>query len=78
MAHGFFDLCCVLWDLSLQHVGSRSPTRDRTRAPCIGSVESQPLGHQGSPSEAVLVALPSHTPLWFEAHALLAAGNREL
>ena len=32
------------------HVGSSSPTRDRTRAPCIGSVESYPLAHQGSPT----------------------------
>ena len=31
------------------HVGSSSPTRDRTRAPCTGSTESQPLRHQGSP-----------------------------
>ena len=28
----------------------RSPTRDRTHAPCTGSMESQPLEHQGSPS----------------------------
>ena len=28
---------------------SSSPTRDRTQAPCIGSVKSQPLDHQGSP-----------------------------
>ena len=26
-----------------------SPTRDRTWAPCIGSLESQPLDHPGSP-----------------------------
>ena len=31
------------------HVGSSSPARDRTWAPCIGSVESYPLRHQGSP-----------------------------
>ena len=31
------------------HVGSSSPTRDRTWAPCIGSMESYPLDHQGSP-----------------------------
>ena len=30
------------WDLS-------SPTRDRTCATCIGSAESEPLEHQGSP-----------------------------
>ena len=36
--------CCFfcLWDLT-------SPTRDGTRAPCIGSVESQPLVLQRSP-----------------------------
>ena len=31
------------------HAGSSSPTRDRTQAPCIGSMESYPLDHQGSP-----------------------------
>ena len=34
--------CCV-------HAGSSSPTGDRTWAPCIGSAESYPLDHQGSP-----------------------------
>ena len=33
----------------LQHVRSSSPTRDRTQVPCIGSSESQPSDHQGSP-----------------------------
>ena len=33
------------------HVGSSSLTRDRTRAPCIGSTESYPLDHQGSPRD---------------------------
>ena len=32
------------------HTGSSSLTRDRTRAPCIGSAESHPLDPQGSPS----------------------------
>ena len=32
------------------HVGSGSPSRDRTWAPCIGSAESYLLDHQGSPS----------------------------
>ena len=36
------------------HVGSSSPTRDRTRALCIGSSESYPLGHQGSPTSTLL------------------------
>ena len=31
----------------MQDLSSR--TRDRTWAPCIGSVESYPLDHQGSP-----------------------------
>ena len=31
------------------HVGSSSPIRDQTRVPCIGSTESYPLDHQGSP-----------------------------
>ena len=31
------------------YVGSSSPTRDWTQAPCIGSLESYPLHHQGSP-----------------------------
>ena len=39
----FFWLhCAALRDLS-------APTRDRTRVPCSGSVESQPLDCQGSP-----------------------------
>ena len=36
-----------MWDLS-------SPTRDQTRAPCSGSMESSPLDRQGSPKAAVL------------------------
>ena len=32
------------------HVGSSFLTRDQTPAPCVGSVESYPLDHQGSPS----------------------------
>ena len=31
------------------HVGSSSLSRDRTWAPCIATVESYPLCHQGSP-----------------------------
>ena len=31
------------------HVGSSSLTRDGTWAPCLGSAESYPLDHQGSP-----------------------------
>ena len=38
---------CDMQDLS-------SLTRDQTQAPCIGSVESQPLDHQGSPDVSLL------------------------
>ena len=42
------------------HVGSSSPTRDRSQFPCIGSVESQPLVHQGSPWAAgIFLKFPS-------------------
>ena len=44
---GYFS--CGLWDLYLWHVGSGSLTRDRTQAPCIGSMEFKPLDHEGSP-----------------------------
>ena len=36
------------------HVGSSALTRDRTWAPCIGSAESSPLCHQGSPLPLIL------------------------
>lgn len=42
-------LSCGIQDLELQHSGSSSLTRNGTRTPCTGSMESQPLGHQGSP-----------------------------
>ena len=43
-------LSCDMWTLSHgMHAGSSSPTRGRTRAPCIGNVEYHPLDHQGSP-----------------------------
>ena len=38
----FFDALCGMWDLSF-------PTRNQTHAPCLGSMEPQPLGHQGGP-----------------------------
>ena len=56
---GMQDLCCGMWDplvaacglLSCcMHAGSSSLTRDRTQTPCIGSTESYPLDHQGSPN----------------------------
>ena len=43
----------------LLHMGSSSLTRDRTHPPCIGSTESWPLDHQGSP-EFVLLTATSH------------------
>ena len=48
-------LSCSMWTLSCgMHVGSSSLTRDWTRAPCIGSTESYPLDHQGSPESYFL------------------------
>ena len=45
-------LSCVMQTLSCgMHDGYSSPTRDRTWAPCIGSMESYPLDHQGSPCD---------------------------
>ena len=32
------------------HAGSGSLIRDRTQGPCLGSMESHPLDHQGSPT----------------------------
>ena len=40
------------------HLQSSSPTRDRTQASCIGSMESYPLDHQGSPE--IFVFLQTH------------------
>ena len=46
----FFFFNCSMRTLSCSmHAGYSSPTRDQTRAPCIGSTESYPLDHQGSP-----------------------------
>ena len=44
-----FSLHCSIEDLQLRLLESCSLTRDLTWAPCIGSSESQPLNHQGSP-----------------------------
>ena len=35
-------------------MGPSSLTRDRTQAPCIGSVESYPVDHQRSPGKGIL------------------------
>ena len=40
------------WTPQLQHTGSNFQTRYGTWGPHIGSVESQPLDHQGSPGTA--------------------------
>ena len=55
----FFTVSHSMWDLSC-------PTRDWTHNPYIGSTESQPLGHQGSPNVSFLdhqnhVAIQSHS-----------------
>ena len=42
-------LSCSIQDFQLWHVESSSLTRDQTQAPCIVSLESQPLDHQGGP-----------------------------
>ena len=42
------------------HVGSSSPTTDRTWAPCIGSVESYPLDHQGSSPKSMFFLFYHH------------------
>ena len=43
LSYGMRTLSCSM------HAGSSSLTRDQTWAPCIGSTESYPLDHQGSP-----------------------------
>ena len=48
-------LSCTTWTFSCSmHEGSSSLTRDQTWAPCIGSSESYPLDHQGSPWRNIL------------------------
>ena len=41
----------AIWNSYLQHVVSSSLTRDRTQTCCMGSIESQPLHHQGNPQK---------------------------
>ena len=43
---GLLVAVCGLLSCSM-HVGSSSPTRDWTQAPCIGTVDSYPLDHHG-------------------------------
>ena len=54
------DLPCGMpGDLSCgTHAGSSSLTRDRTWVPCIGSVESYPLDHAGSPKVKTFICFP--------------------
>ena len=59
-------LHCSTQDLQLGHtnsqllpVGTSSLTRDQTQAPCIGSAESQPLDHQGSPYSILNTSISS-------------------
>ena len=50
-------LSCGMWTLSCGIlVGSSSPARDQTLAPCIGSAESYPLDHLGSSQSAFLTS----------------------
>ena len=51
-------LSCGMRALSCgMHMGSSSLTRDQTRAPCLGSSESYPLRHQGSPNLLILIVI---------------------
>ena len=58
--------------LTFLYVGYSSPTRDQTWAPCIGSVGSQPLDHQGGPSVPTLLLseyfAPSSKPVHSDLH----------
>ena len=50
------SLSCGTWEPS-------SPTRDRTQTPCIRSVESWPLDHQGSPRPFLICSRSSPVSL---------------
>ena len=63
-------LSCGAWDLRWGvHAGSSSPSRDRTWTPCIGSMESYPLDHQGSPLSQLLTL---YLGLLFPLHCVLS------
>ena len=51
--HRVLVVACGIFSFGMQtpsySIGSSSPPRDRTWAPCIGSVESFPLDHQRRP-----------------------------
>ena len=52
---------CRIFSCSMQtqlwHVGSISQTRDQTQVPCVGSLVSQPVDHQGSTSHVDLTLM---------------------
>ena len=64
---GFLVVACGLPSYGMQtlscgmHVGSSSLTRDQTQAPCIGSAESYPLDHQGSPKTDAFETTTNYT-----------------
>ena len=62
---GLGGLSFSTWDLQLQHVGSSFLTWDWARAPCIGSTESQPLGHR----EVPIISIFEHI-FWVSVSAL--------
>ena len=54
--HAVPGLSCSTPDPSCSmHAGSSSPTRDPAWTPCIGSAESYPLDHQGSPLKGLFL-----------------------
>ena len=59
------------------HVGSSSLTRDRTQVPCIGSVESYPLRHQGS-SLSIIFSRFNHVYHVLVLHSFLLPSNISL
>ena len=60
-----FFFSCGMQTLSCSmHVESSSPTRDGTRAPCIGSAESYPLDRQGNPLNGAFEDEVSGQGLW--------------
>ena len=51
----YFYFFFFFFGSSMWHMGPCSLSRDRTQAPCIGSMESYPPDHQGSPSLPLLL-----------------------
>ena len=82
------DLHCPMQDAFFggrgQHENSQlhcvifsSLVRDETQTPCIGSSESQPLDHQGSPQRQVISAFLAH-PFGVYLHACMHAKSPHL